>query len=100
VNADGLIQLPSGPVSTSMGYLGTTLAEDGRIRSELGRRIGIAGADFDTLWRVWSHSELGRKRQKLDLHGGGRKQVSVWSASFLHESRRAAPSQWLPDQVS
>ena len=50
-----------------MGYLGTTLAEDGRIRSERGRRIGIARADFDTLSRVWNHSALGRKR-KLSIY--------------------------------
>jgi hypothetical protein len=71
VNADGLVHLPSGtavPASPSMGYLGTTLAEDGRIRSELGRRIGIARADFDTLSRVWSHSALGRKRKLSICH--------------------------------
>ena len=71
-----------------MGYLGTTLAEDGRIHSEFGRRIGIAKADFDTLPRVWKHSTLGRKRKLyINLPGARRKQAVLCLGHKLHERR-------------
>ena len=41
---------------TGMNYLGTILAESGRISSELSRRIGIAKAELETLSKVWRHS--------------------------------------------
>ena len=36
----------------SMGYLGSLLAADGRIASEIGRRLGTAQAEFNVLSRV------------------------------------------------
>ena len=42
----------------SMLYLGATLASDGNLAPELGRRIGAAKADFTALSRVWRHSSL------------------------------------------
>ena len=39
-----------------MHYLGTALAETGRLDSELGRRIGQAKREFRLLSQVWGHS--------------------------------------------
>ena len=44
----------------SMLYLGSLLAADGKITSELGRRIGMAQSDFRILEKVWKHSTLNR----------------------------------------
>ena len=43
-----------------MTYLGSTLSFDGWIAGELGRRMGMAKADFDVLRKIWSHSSLPR----------------------------------------
>ena len=60
------IQKPDGTdikVQDSMVYLGSLLTADGRIASELGRRLGMAKSDFTVLERVWKHSSLSRKKQ-------------------------------------
>ena len=44
--------------SPSMCYLGANLAADGRVGSELSRRIGAAKGDFRSLCQVWRHSAL------------------------------------------
>ena len=36
------------------------LSADGCITSELGRRLGMASADFGILEKVWNHSTLQR----------------------------------------
>ena len=41
-------------------YLGAMISGNGRITSELNRRIGMASADFATLSRIWNHSNLTR----------------------------------------
>lgn len=53
--------------SPSMCYLGANLASDGRVGSELARRIGIAKGDFRSLCKVWRHSSLTRAR-KLEVY--------------------------------
>ena len=45
----------------SMVYLGASLSADGRVDSEVARRIGAARADFRTLQRVWAHASLAVK---------------------------------------
>ena len=57
-------QLESAP---GMGYLGTVLCADGRVTSELSRRIGCAKADFNSLCRVWKHSSL-TTRRKINIY--------------------------------
>jgi hypothetical protein len=47
----------------SMVYLGSLLSSDGRIGSELGRRIGAARAVFDRLTKVWAHATISRVRK-------------------------------------
>ena len=49
-----------------MTHLGALIADDGRIGSELARRLGAASADFRALSRIWRHSSLSRTR-KLEL---------------------------------
>ena len=53
--------------TTSLTYLGATLASDGRVGSELSRRIGAAKGDFRNLCKVWRHSSLTTAR-KLDVY--------------------------------
>ena len=47
----------------SMVYLGSLLPADGRIASEIRRRLGAAQADLNVLSRVWRHSTLNRKKK-------------------------------------
>ena len=49
--------------TTSMTYLGASLASDGRVGSELSRRIGAARGDFRSLSKVWRHSSLTAARK-------------------------------------
>ena len=42
-------------------YLGASLSADGRVDSEVARRIGAARADFRALQRVWAHASLAVK---------------------------------------
>ena len=51
----------------SMLYLGSTLAADGSISVELGRRLGLARADFNALQLVWGHAAL-KTDQKLRIY--------------------------------
>ena len=44
-------------------YLGSTLSADGRIATELGRRIGLAEQVFKELTKVWSHANISRARK-------------------------------------
>ena len=48
---------------TSMKYLGGMLSADGRIGSELARRLGTARAEYEALRRIWSHSSLSVARK-------------------------------------
>ena len=59
INTDGI---PISAVS-SLGYLGASLASDGRVGSELYRRIGIAKGDFSALRKVWNRTSLGLQRK-------------------------------------
>ena len=52
--------------AASMNYLGTILSNDGRVDSELNRRIGMLKGDFLVLQKVWKHSSLTRRR-KLEI---------------------------------
>jgi len=44
-------------------YLGSSLASDGRVNSELCRRIGVAKSDFSALRQVWKQTSLPRRRR-------------------------------------
>ena len=49
--------------NSQLSYLGTTLAEDGRIESEVARRLGAAWASFIKFDRLWKHTYLSSKRK-------------------------------------
>ena len=40
----------------SLSYLGALLTKDGRVGSELSRKLGMARADFNQLQQLWRHS--------------------------------------------
>ena len=50
----------------TMSYLGTTISSDGRVGSELNRRLGMAFAEFYRLKKVWGHTSIGERR-KIEL---------------------------------
>ena len=52
--------------SESITYLGTTMAADGGVGSELNRRLGRAWAEYRKLSQLWKHSTLPVLR-KLEL---------------------------------
>ena len=45
----------------SLVYLGSTLTADGKMATELSRRIGLASAEFRAVRQVWRHSVLSRR---------------------------------------
>lgn len=63
VRHDGHVRLPDGGAvreKETMGYLGGLLAADGRMSSELSRRLGGAAADFAQLTALWKHANVSR----------------------------------------
>ena len=44
----------------SMVYLGSLLSSDGKIMSEISRRLGMARKDFEVLHSIWKHSSLSK----------------------------------------
>ena len=60
INTQRRVRIAGNPVTaeTKIAYLGTTLCEDGRMATELSRRIGLAASDFRTIQQVWRHSSL------------------------------------------
>ena len=54
-------------------YLGAQISCDGRIDSELSRRLGLATADFKVLRRFWNHANLSINR-KLQIF-----MACIWS---------------------
>ena len=56
VRCADVVQSPGGgeiPKKSSMVYLGGLISNDGKIDSELARRIGMAKSDFRSLQKVW-----------------------------------------------
>ena len=41
-----------------MVYLGSLLSSDGKIMTEINRRLGMARKDFEVLQRIWKHTTL------------------------------------------
>ena len=50
-------------VDEIMTYLGAYIYPDGRVKSELNKRLGIAWADFCKLDRLWKHTFLPKARK-------------------------------------
>ena len=69
VQSNDLVTGPGGRVlqpKDSFIYLGSSVAADGDVNSELSRRLGMARADFDKIRQVWSHTRLSNK-EKLQI---------------------------------
>ena len=61
VRCADVVHSPGGgeiPTKSSMVYLGGLISNDGKIDSELARRIGMEMSDFRSLQKVWGHSGL------------------------------------------
>ena len=66
IRTGGTVVAPGGQVlhqKESMVYLGGLLHSDGKADHELSRRIGLAAADFKSLAKVWTRSNLSRARK-------------------------------------
>ena len=66
INTSGMIETPGGDTVTikeSITYLGSALSNDGRICTEVSRRLGAAKCTFGCLQRVWNNSTLGTQRK-------------------------------------
>ena len=66
IRSNGDVVAPNGQnlkQKESIVYLGGLLHSDGKATHELSRRIGLAGADFKSLSRVWSRSNLSKVRK-------------------------------------
>ena len=67
VRHEGHVKLPAGgnvKEKDSIIYLGALLASDGRMGSELSRRLGAAAADFTQLQVLWKHANVSRAFKK------------------------------------
>lgn len=87
VRCDYSFTSPCGKIiesKNSMGYLGTTLADDGGIRSEISRRLGMAWTEFSKLLRLWNHTSLA-------LH----KKVQVFNAIVTTKLLYGLSPSWL-----
>ena len=69
----------------SMVYLGASLSADGRVDSEVARRIGAARVDFRTLQRVWAHASLAVKDN-----------VRIYEACVVSSLTYGLQTAWLP----
>ena len=47
----------------SIGYLGGLISSDGRVDSELSRKLGHAAADFRSLSKAWGHTSISLSRK-------------------------------------
>jgi len=68
-------------------YLGSLVSDDGRISSELARRLGMAAGEFWKLSRLWRHSRLGRSR-KVEIFGAVVVSILMYglAAAWLNKS--------------
>jgi len=87
VRCDGDVQRPDGAVidaKSSFLYLGTTVSDDGKVGSELARRMGMAGADFRHLTQLWRHSSISVCRK-----------VELFNAIIVSKFMYGLSSLWL-----
>jgi hypothetical protein len=71
VATDRRLNKPDGSVieeSGTLEYLGSLLAADGRVDSELSRRIGCATRDFRNLQTLWNHASVSTKDKLRFFH--------------------------------
>ena len=71
VNTDKHLRRPDGTrIETQevITYLGTTIAADGGVGSELNRRLGKAWAEYSKLSQLWKHTSLALSRKLEVFH--------------------------------
>ena len=71
VGGTGCIRDPSGNAIHDTGtlqYLGAVLSGDGRLDSELSRKLGAATSDFKKLRAVWAHGNVTLQNKLLYFH--------------------------------
>jgi len=93
IRTNATVKIPNGSIikaKTSMIYLGSLLAADGRITSELSRRLGCAQSDFMALQRVWKHSFLNRFKKILIFNACICSKLSYvfFTAAFTSKEKR------------
>jgi len=69
---------------TDLLYLGSLVSDDGRVQRELSRRLGMAGAEFRQLSRLWRHSRLGRARK-----------IEIFNAVIIPKMMYGLAAAWL-----
>lgn len=87
VRCDFAFNTPSGGQinkAESMGHLGATLQESGKVTKELGRRLGMAWADFRKLLQLWNHVSLPLNQR-----------VRVFNAVIAPQLMYGLSSSWL-----
>ena len=47
----------------SIDYLGGLISDDGRVDSELSRKLGVAASDFRSLSKAWGHTGISLRRK-------------------------------------
>jgi len=71
VATEQCLKTPDGAIIEETGalkYLGSVLTSDGRVDSELSRRIGCAAQDFRNLQTLWNHANVTRESKIRFLH--------------------------------
>ena len=69
---------------SSLQYLGALLYRDGRVDSEISRKLGAARADFNQLRQLWGHSSVTQ-----------REKVKFFDAFILSKLRYGLSTVWL-----
>ena len=67
-----------------LGYLGAMLSSDGRVDSELSRKLGAARGDFNQLQKLWGHGGIPRHEK-----------VRFFDALVLSKLRYGLETVWL-----
>lgn len=68
----------------AMNYLGTSVAADGTVSKELGRRLGAAWSEYVKLEKLWKHTTLPKTRK-----------VEVFQAAVISKLLYGLSAVWL-----
>jgi len=70
-------------------YLGSLLAADGQVDTELSRRLGMATAEFAALERLWMHASIPKTRK-----------IAIYRACILQKLLYCLETTWLTAAAS
>ena len=114
VRVDAVIRTPDGDqvkCKDQLVYLGSSLSSDGKVGSELNRRLGLARADYENLRKIWSHSALSVRRKvavfeacvvskllygltSACLNKCEKRRIDGFQARCLRKIMKVAPAYW------